>query len=288
MEKHAYLIIAHKNDLSFRTLIRMLDDPDNDIFIHFDAKCRDYSPKETERAVKYSRVYHTRRTDVRWGSFRQINAELLLLKLAVSKGSYLYYHLLSGQDLPIKSQEYIHSLLKNSTREYVEVSSDSIEAEYRVRYFHFWSPKLSVRENEARRKKVQQKEDRLHIWRGENIPFRKGANWFSVTDGFARYVIAHETWIRLHFMMTICGDELFLQTLLRQSPFWSNVYCENTYGYYSWNLRAIDWSRGNGISPWVYTMADLDALTGSAALFARKFDSETDAEIIKRIEELYT
>lgn len=32
--KQAYLIIAHKDDLTFRTLISMLDNENNDIFIH--------------------------------------------------------------------------------------------------------------------------------------------------------------------------------------------------------------------------------------------------------------
>ena len=40
--KQAYLIMAHKDDFVFRTLLRMLDDSRNDIFIHMDAKNKDY------------------------------------------------------------------------------------------------------------------------------------------------------------------------------------------------------------------------------------------------------
>lgn len=36
--KQAYLIIAHKADLAFKALLKMLDDPRNDIFIHMDKK----------------------------------------------------------------------------------------------------------------------------------------------------------------------------------------------------------------------------------------------------------
>lgn len=39
----------------------------------------------------------------------QIVAELYLFKKAISRQSYFYYHLLSGQDLPLYSQSYIHS-----------------------------------------------------------------------------------------------------------------------------------------------------------------------------------
>ena len=38
--KQAYLIIAHKDDLTFRTLISMLDNENNDIFIHMDKKSK--------------------------------------------------------------------------------------------------------------------------------------------------------------------------------------------------------------------------------------------------------
>ena len=41
-----------------------------------------------------------------------VNAELLLLKKAVSVGSYQHYHLLSGADLPIKTQEQIVSFFE--------------------------------------------------------------------------------------------------------------------------------------------------------------------------------
>ena len=34
MNKHAYLIIAHQCDDTYRTLLKMLDDPRNDIYIH--------------------------------------------------------------------------------------------------------------------------------------------------------------------------------------------------------------------------------------------------------------
>ena len=65
--KQAYLIIAHKDDLTFRTLISMLDHENNDIFIHMDKKNKNYDPKLIESFIKKSHVYHTFRTNVEWG-----------------------------------------------------------------------------------------------------------------------------------------------------------------------------------------------------------------------------
>lgn len=50
--KQAYLIIAHKADLAFKALLRMLDDPRNDIFIHMDKKNTQYNEEETISWVK--------------------------------------------------------------------------------------------------------------------------------------------------------------------------------------------------------------------------------------------
>lgn len=287
-EKHAYLIIAHRNDENFKALLKMLDHPDNDIFIHFDSKGKDYLPEETAALLHNSRVYHTKRTDVRWGTFSQINAELLLLKLSVKTGHYRYYHLLSGQDLPIKTQDEIHRLLADSDREYVEIYNLDRNWEYRVRYFQFLSPSLSPKENEVRRKKLQKVQDSLHIRRGRNIEFAKGTNWFSITDAFARYVISKELWIRLHFFMTICADEIFLQTLLWNSPYRFRIYDGPVSMTQRENCREIDWYRSNGINPHIYTYDDLEILKNSRAFFARKFDWRTDSEIVKEVIRLWS
>jgi len=67
LSKQAYLIIAHKDDLGFQTLLKMLDDQRNDIFIHMDKKNQDYEVGAVTRYIKKSVVYHVNRTCVTWG-----------------------------------------------------------------------------------------------------------------------------------------------------------------------------------------------------------------------------
>lgn len=50
--KQAYLIIAHKDDLTFRTLISMLDNENNDIFIHMDKKVKIMMKSQLKRWQK--------------------------------------------------------------------------------------------------------------------------------------------------------------------------------------------------------------------------------------------
>ena len=57
-------------------------------------------------------VYIYNEVDVYWSHFSQVQCELFLLKEAVKKDEFAYYHLLSGMDFPIKSQKYIHQSSK--------------------------------------------------------------------------------------------------------------------------------------------------------------------------------
>ena len=128
--RHAYLILAHKNDLVFQTLIQMLDNPYNDIFIHMDKKQNNFNEDDIKKLINKSNLFFTPRTKVSWGSYSVINAELLLIKEATRHGHYTYYHLLSGQDLPIKTQNYIHNFFNdNPGKECIRFQSPSFSYE---------------------------------------------------------------------------------------------------------------------------------------------------------------
>jgi len=49
------------------------------------------------------------------------------------------------------------------------------------------------------------------------------------------------------------------------------------------DLRYVDWSEG-GASPRVLTSYDLDRMTRSSALFARKFDPRIDSAVIDALD----
>lgn len=106
--KHAFLIIAHNNPRIFETLIGLLDFKDNDIFVHIDKKA-DINDFTKAKCSFSNIVFVENRLDVRWGDFSQILCEMELFRSAHSYCHYEYYHLLSGVDLPIKSNEYIHN-----------------------------------------------------------------------------------------------------------------------------------------------------------------------------------
>ena len=203
MKKHAYLIIAHTQPELLKILLQHLDNERNDIYLHIDSKAKDYPLEEVKAVLKKSKCIFTERTDVTWGSYSQINCEMVLLKEAV-KEEHAYYHLLSGMDLPIKSQDEIYAFFeKYDGLEFVDedlplISATALE---RVKYVHkFYGKPGSMQDILGAVSKKGQKlfgVDKTKKYSG--IIFQKGRNWFSITHGLASLVVEREEWIHVRF-----------------------------------------------------------------------------------------
>lgn len=282
--KHAYLIEAHKDDHVFYSLLKMLDHELNDIFIHMDAKNVEFDNEKAKKAIQRGRLFFTQRTSVMWGGYSQINAELLLLKEATQTNKYAYYHLLSGQDLPIKPQSYIHDFFeKNSGLEFVRFEKESFQYHDRTKYYYWLQDKIG-RKYKFLTASLIAIQKLFHVNRNKDITFQKGSNWFSITDGLARYVVSKEAWIRKTFHDTICCDEVFLQTIIVNSTFKGRLAQTTFDDSNEMFMRLIDWKRGN---PYVFTLDDLSEIESSPMLFCRKFSSDIDDAIIDTIVNLF-
>ena len=286
MKKHAYLIIAHARFGQLKKLLLMLDDERNDIYLHIDSKAKDFCQEEFEHLLKKSRIYFTERTSVIWGAYSQIHSELVLLRASVP-GHYAYYHLLSGADLPIKSQDDIHAFFDaHDGKEFIDFEGPVFREEKKVllQYYYRFQEKHSGRsraldflDQVSIRLQKLLGVDRL---KGCELTLQKGANWFSITDSLASYVVEQESRIREMYAHTKCCDEVFLQTLVVNSPYRERLYDPSMQGGREGFMRHIDWNRG---TPYTFRKEDFDELMASPCMFARKFDQQVDAEIIDRI-----
>ena len=286
MRKHAYLIMAHTQPELLRKLLKMLDNERNDIYLHIDSKAKDYPLDEIAAVLQKSKCIFTERTDVKWGSYSQIHCEMVLLKEAV-KTEHAYYHLLSGMDLPIKSQEQIFAFFeKYKGLEFVDEDGATISeaALSRVKYTHkFYGKAGSVKDILGALSVKGQKllgVDKTQKY--GNIIFQKGRNWFSITHGLAKLVVEKEDWIQEVFGQSVCGDELFLQTVARNSEYAEKICNPNTMPEVP-DTRYIDWKRGSNNNPYVFREDDFEELKNALGLFARKFDLNVDKKIVEKL-----
>jgi len=290
---HAYMIIAHNQFELLEKLICALDDERNDIFVHIDAKVKDFDFERFKSLCSRSGIYFTNeRINITWGDYSQVKTEMLLIKTAVEKedksNPYTYFHLLSGVDLPIKSNDYIHSFFEeNNGKEFIHFTSkDTKVAESRIRYYHFFRKKRNninkIIAQVLLRVQMILKINRL---KPLGIKAQKGCNWFSITGDFAHYVYNNLDKYEKIFRWSYCGDEVFIQTLLLNSPFKDNLFVPESKNNHFACVRLIDWHRGN---PYVWRAEDYDEIMASPCLFARKFDLNIDREIVEKILESIT
>ena len=286
--KHAYLIIAHNQIELLKTLLKLIDDEDNDIYLHIDTKWTDFDEadvKEIKNEVNKSNLFMVDRRSVVWGGFSLVQVELDLLRATLNK-KYDYYHLLSGVDLPLKSQKYIHKFFEeHNGKEFIsfdynqnsDLFVDRVD-QYRLfqekygnkKTILFYFDKVSI--------KIQ-KIFGIHRQFHFSSKLKKGSQWFSITYDLAMYILDQEKNIQKRFKKSLASDELFLQTIVFNSPFRDNLYYNNDAGRYS-NMRFIDFQRGN---PYVFRESDFDMLLDRQELFARKFDWNTDKKIVEKI-----
>lgn len=278
MNRHAFLIMAHNHFDFLKILLKRLDDPRNDIYLHVDRKADDFFAREFDSLLSYSQLYFTERMDVHWGGYSQTACELMLLRAAAPE-HYTYYHLLSGSDLPLKSPEQIHTFFETyAGKEFIAFDPDFPAPKNvveRISLWHFFrESRFPLAEPADHVLTLIQRLFRVNRLKNCDFQIRKGPNWFSISDNFVQYVLEHEDWIRTHFSHSVCADELFLQTLSFHSPFRAHLYDESGQTGSMANLRYVDWERGTENSPYTFQEADREMLLGLPHLFARKFDRD--------------
>jgi hypothetical protein len=287
MGKHAYLIVAHNNWEQLLFLIDILEDPRNDFFLLVDSKAKDFNREIFVKDCPSNNLYFAESMKVYWGDYTLTEAVVSLLKRATYKGKYDYYHLISAIDMPLKSQDEMHRFFDdNQGCEFVDYDSyeDTTWATARIKYYYYCQKLVGRRMKDIikfARDAVVFIEKICGVNRIKGIEdyLGKGSNWFSITDDFARYIVGNEEFIREHFIRTYCSDEVFVQTLLKMSPYNSNWYGFKNREIQYQNLRYLDWTRGK---PYTFKKEEFPDLCKSPYMFARKFGKDIISEDIKQ------
>lgn len=278
--KAAVLILAHKNVWQLEKLVQRLS-RDFDVYIHADVKW-DINANLFD---DYKNVFFVKRHSVNWGSYIQILATIELFRTAY-QNDYDYYLLISGHDLPIKSNAFIKDFItKNIDLSFVnselmpkkEWAGQGGGFDRLVYYFG-----IDFKDNlmGILRRKALSFTQRMQLKYGIKrklypIKYYGGWNWVNLnrpaTQYLMKFLAEHPAFLK-SFRYTYCADEIWLQTILLNSLL--NLVNENLR-YTSWEPHASH--------PKTLLKSDLDALTTSDSLFARKFDADIDKDIIEAV-----
>ena len=211
--------------------------------------------------------------------------------------------MISGADLPIKPKSYIDDFFeKNCGFEFVHFDTDERlrtdkELGRRTRLYHFLQNyrrryKFSAANNfftflERCLLAVQMVLQIDRMKRQPDFQIRYGSQWVSITDNLVRYIISQEQLVYEVFKYTNCADELFIQSLVYNSEFRDRLYDGNYNDDVYANMRLIDMkNRGNNGNPYTWRVSDWEEIQSSDCLFARKFSSDVDKEIVWKVCEI--
>lgn len=268
--KFAYLILAHNNFHVLEKLVEMLDDPRNDIFIHFDKKLK-CLPQVVTQTSKLFII--SDRVDVRWGTTSQIDALYKLYHASNQNDEYDFFFVISGTHLPLKDQEYIHQYFSNYQGNTIIRRWQFTEAEidFKVRRYHLFIDNFLSQRDFIRA--IVQKiwsismfiQKHLKIKTHTDEHFVKADEWAVISRPHIHFLLDNESRILKKYQHTFCSDEFYLASELLQFDSQHVIDDQNLL------FMHFDADR-----PLIIEKAEYLELLDSTYLFARKF---TDTSI---------
>jgi hypothetical protein len=280
-----YVILAHTLPHQVVRLVERLQTESTIFLIHIDAKAgREVVDPIRLGLEQMANVHFLRRHVCHWGEFGLVAASLEGIRTIVEQRLPCDQAvLLSGQDFPIKSNVEIADVLgqagDRSHLAYFPLPHDGWGADGGWDRIDRWYVRLRGRRFELPPAWVA---DRLGRSRRRFLPglkpFGGPAQWSLSAEALAyvhAYVQRRPEYVSF-FQRTLNPDELFFQTLLLNSPLSTRLI--------NAELHHIEWSPG-AAHPNVLTVEDFPRLQMSEAMFARKFDSGADADVLNLVEE---
>lgn len=311
-----YLIIVHKSPKQFQRLVRALDAPWVNFFIHVDKKCHD---KEFEFLIpEKGNVHYVKkmnRVDVRWGDACQIDAYLACMRLAISSRVEGRFVLISGQDYPLRTPAYIRDYF-DSHKDYnfmtIYPIPDPVKVSENGGYERLISYTFDCKnpKDERMKAKIQPKSLRLKTilgfyrllrYRSELLPlaikfyFKKRVYpkslamyfnevWWALNkDAVQKFISIYENpEIRDFYKYTHCPDETSFSSILLANPEFEKTLMPMCH--------YIDWSSSKNASPKTIDESDIPKIkaemeTKPYVMFARKF--EENAKVLDLIDDLF-
>lgn len=277
----AIVILAHHNAAQLSLLIERLKN-DFDIYVQIDAK----SSLSSDNLPQYDNVNYYKTIPVFWGHVSQIENMAFIFQKAFAKG-YDRYCMISGDDYPIKSNEYIKTFFENN-KDSIYMYANPLPIKTWGfnhgfdRLDRYWFMKFNNRNFVklfGRFTLVVQRALGIKLKRFP-MDYYAGSNWINVTHESLAYVfqfLEDNPKFLKKLKYSRATDEIWIQSILMNSPLKTKIVNDD--------LRYIDWETGPTY-PRVLNADDVTAIKQSKALFARKFNLSKTSSIVTILDAL--
>jgi hypothetical protein len=295
--KIAYIVLAYKLPGQLGRLIQKLISKDSAFYLHIDKKSNISDFKsELSKLTNSTKITLLPRINSYWGGPGLVTAILHGLDKTLQDGNFSRIVLISGQDYPIKSINYIFDFFENNKQKnfipYFKLPSDIWDegGMSRIKNYHFRILRKTYTYPPV--------SEPIHLYSKMfykilKIRFRKlrefpeglqpygGFTWWKITVEAAKeimnFIDKRPDYLKYHKYSKI-ADEVFFQTILlntKNETLLSSLINDD--------LSYIKWKKDMP-NPEILTKFDYEAIKKSSALFARKFDPRIDSEILDMID----
>lgn len=266
----AILVQAHKECRYIKKIAEL--NPNVNFYIHFDYK----SKVDINSYVGNNIVILSNRINVRWGGISQVHATINLFKEALNNNENNIFHLISGEDLFLKSFEEISSEITQNKPEIYMDFRYSIKHRYRIRFRAIHSDTV------WQRTVIGKILTKINVLLDKIIPISKshsklvsvyGSQWFSFNRfGLEKMLNALSDEDLSFFRKKLCPDEHIFQYIIEKNNLHSYLVKNNK--------RYIDLAE-NKNHPRYIELPELKQLSKSSYWITRKVRPDTAVEFIR-------
>jgi hypothetical protein len=279
----AHLVIVHKSPDQLLRLLKRLQHPNFDLFVHVDLKVpiEQFTFIKSETNVRFIK----NRVACHWGG----NSVLVSIINSVqeilnSDKVYDFINVISGQDYPLMSSEAMLSFFNANNKTNFISFDDTPESEWwqlaRERYEKYHLTDLNFRGKYILQNLLNMLLPKRKFPVYNTLYGGSKSTWWTITSECAGYLVKTlevNKKLKKFLKYAWCTDEFVVATVIMNSPFRDKTINDN--------LRYIDWSEKKS-SPKILTLSDLSSIKACNMMFARKFDIEVDACILNRLDQL--
>ena len=296
MVKKNYMIQAHHNPKLLRRLISRLDDGFSKFFIHIDLKS-DIQP--FREMINGDHIcFIEKRVDCIWADYSQVVATCNLMEAIINSNNRGVTIFLSGQDYPVKSNDFINHFLSNNKNDFISFQNFKLSPKtdlYRQRLKLFKINLSNKRDdliilgNPKYMNVNNWKRIILMIIRGkfklQFIPyFFKGRSQYFVdySTGSNWFAIQYDTLVTIHKYITENQDKLY--SFFKYSFAVDEIFFQSIYFHLfnriakSDNLHYVNWDKKGVSLPLTFLKEDIHYISNlpDDRLFVRKFSEESE------------
>jgi hypothetical protein len=289
MKNHAFLIPVHTQPQLLGRILRVLEQSNHYFFVHVDKKSNLFDEFKRACAGIENVCFTNQRIAVYHAGISQVHVSQILIKEAMAhEVDFDYYHVISGQDYPLRSNQQFDDFFEQTTHSFMYIDEGDFKAsmdnhyERSINRCHFNKTTSYVARiyNKFRLYQFVQ----LICPRPKLQHLIGGWDWFSWSRATTHYVMdylrQHPEYLR-RFDHTSCSIEIIYATLLEPQKERLEIETTNPLRYISWHPhRPVQTT----YRPFNLTEEDYPFVIDSKAFFCRKVDEVESARLLDMID----